>query len=408
MKSFITCGKININIIYIIVPIVITILEYSFALDAFDNIYHVHTIIFKIIQALAMTFSFIPFIISKRKTKNLNIDNRLSDNLYDKKYIDKYKNVKYKKYGLIILSSFLTFTYKMIHYALSFFGAGIVSFWLFEVIFITLFSYLILKITIYKHQYLSIILFITAGIILNMINYWKNEFKFLKLLGNLVEHIINSFNMVLKKYIVEYTFCYVSELIFYEGIITLVLFIITLIFCTNIPLSDDIQNCTHIIYNEKCYFDHFTLYWDSLDARQVFTFLFIMLYYIPYFYCFFNTMKSYTVFHLFIIYLFEEEIFYNMFDGKEKEAWLIIVNIILFIIIFFMILVFTEMIELNFCKLSENIRRNIANRADFKYKENEDEEEDKNIPRDSRESLIELEDNYKINEDYITGRPSDI
>ena len=398
MKRLITCGKININIIYIIVPIVITILEYFFAINAFTEIYHAHPIIFKICQALAMTFSFIPFIISKRRSRSLDTNNSLSNNLYEKKYLDKYKNIKYKKYGLIILSSFLTFIYKMIHYGLTFDKSKVISFWLFEVIFITIFSYSFLKITIYKHQYLSIIIFIIAGIILNIINYWKNEIKFLKLFGSLIEHIINSLNMVLKKYIVEYTFCYVSELIFYEGIITLILFIITLIFCTNITLGTNIEECDRIKYNDKCYFDNFTVYWNSLDTSQVFIFLFVMLYYIPYFYCFFNTMKSYTTFHLFIIYLFEEDIFYDMFDKeKEIDTWIIVVNIILFIILFFMVFVFTEMVELNFCKLSENIKRNIANRADIKYLENEDEE------NKDRESLVELEGNYIVNENNINS-----
>ena len=392
MKSIITCGKININIIYIIIPVIITIFEYFYAIDAFINIYQVHTIIFKIIQALAMSFSFIPFIISKRKTKSYNTNNSLSDNLYEKKYFDKYKNVKYKKYGLILLSSFLTFIYKIIHYALGFFEAGIISFWLFEVIFISIFSYYILKITIYKHQYLSIMIFIIGGIILNIVNFWKNEIKFLKLFGSLIEHIINSLNMVLKKYIVEYTFCYVSELIFYEGIITLILFIITLTLCTNIPLSNNIENCKHIKYNDKCYFDNFIVYWDSLDTKQVFIFLFIMMYYTPYFYCFFNTMKAYTAFHLFIIYIFEEDIFYNMIRGKEENALIIVVNAVLFIILFFMILVFTEMVELNFCNLSKNIKRNIANRAES--------EDDKGIHRDT---MIEIGDNYIVPEEYING-----
>ena len=60
-----------------------------------------------------------------------------------------------------------------------------------------------------------------------------------------------------------------------------------------------------------------------------------------------------------------------------------------------MVFVFTEMVELNFCKLSENIKRNIANRADIKYLENEDEE------NKVRESLLELEGNYIVNEDNI-------
>ena len=384
----ITCGKIDKNIIYIIVPIVITIFEYSYAIKAYEKIYHFHKIIFKICQALAMTLSFIPFIILKINNKSSNNNN---NNLYDKEYLDKYKNVKYKKYGLIILSSFLTFLFKIIHYALNLYESGDISYWFFAVIFISIFSYFILKNSLYRHQYLGIIIFLISGIILNMINYWKDEIKSLNIIGSLVEHIINSFNMVLKKYIVEYTFCYVSELIFYEGIITLVLFIITLIICTNIELSNDIKDCEHVIYNGKCYFDNFNKYYESLDTSQVFIFLFIMLYYTPYFYCFFNTMKSYTVFHLFIIYIFEEDIFYEMFDGKEREVWLIVVNIILFIILFFMILVFTEMVELNFCKLSENIKRNISNRPDK-------DEEDLDIPR---ESLIELEGNYYVNQDNI-------
>ena len=63
-----------------------------------------------------------------------------------------------------------------------------------------------------------------------------------------------------------------------------------------------------------------------------------------------------------------------------------------------MILVFTEMMELNSCKLSENIKRNISNRADK-------DEEDLDIPR---ESLIELEGNYNVNQDNNINNPSNL
>ena len=101
-------------------------------------------------------------------------------------------------------------------------------------------------------------------------------------------------------------------------------------------------------------------------------------------------MKSYTAFHLFIIYIFEEDIFYNMIRGNEENALIIVVNTVLFIILFFMILVFTEMVELNFCNLSKNIKRNIAYRAES--------EDDKGIRRDT---MIEIGDNYIVPEDYI-------
>ena len=49
----------------------------------------------------------------------------------------------------------------------------IYNFWFFEIILISIFSSLFLKIKIYKHQYISMILILLLGFGLNVIEYFK-------------------------------------------------------------------------------------------------------------------------------------------------------------------------------------------------------------------------------------------
>ena len=66
---------------------------------------------------------------------------------------------------------------------------------------------------------------------MNTINIIYNDLKlnFYDIMKLFLINIIYSLNMVIKKYIIDFTFCYASELLFYEGLITLVLFILTLL-----------------------------------------------------------------------------------------------------------------------------------------------------------------------------------
>ena len=62
-------GEINKNILYIIIPVIITIFEYCYSLNHFKHLYREHVIIFKICQAISMFLSIIPFIITKKNPK---------------------------------------------------------------------------------------------------------------------------------------------------------------------------------------------------------------------------------------------------------------------------------------------------------------------------------------------------
>ena len=385
-------GEINKKIIYPIIPIIITIFEYCYSTRHYHNLYTTHVLVFKICQALSMFLAIIPFIIIKKKShvrysKNLN-----SENLYSKEYNEKMRKTKIRKYILIPMTAIITYLYKIIYY-LKFHEIGtFLSLWIFDLIFICIFSYLILKTKYYRHQYFSIITMIFFGIILNIINTLSG-LTFKKFILFLVMNMLYSFNITIKKYIIDYTFCYASELLMYDGLITLVLFIITIIITTYKEMKMDI--CEYALYKGKCYFDNIYSYYDSLNTKEVFIFIFILFYYTLYHLFFYVTMKEFSAFHIFLIIIFEDDILYDIIfkynSTKKNNIWKLYANIIIFSILFFMLLVFTEIIEIDCFKMSENTKRNITKRSG--YIDYETPKEGKN--NHFNDSLIEL-DRYKV------------
>lgn len=90
------------------------------------------------------------------------------------------------------------------------------------------------------------------------------------------------------------------------------------------------------------------------------------------------TINNYTVCHAFLL-LQNKEITSNISNELKSKKGFIFVGLLLLthLIEFFVILVFLEIIELNFCNLDENIRRNIKDRAD----------------RETRGSIKDIDDN---------------
>ena len=89
------------------------------------------------------------------------------------------------------------------------------------------------------------------------------------------------------------------------------------------------------------------------------------------------TNKNNTPCHIFIIYVFGQIALYMDFSINS------IAVIICTIFILFMSLIFNEIIEINFCGLSENTKKNILNRVLG---------EESNIKQNYDDVLIELED----------------
>ena len=84
----------------------------------------------------------------------------------------------------------------------------IYNLWILDIMIMSFFSYLLLKIKIYNHQYLSIIIIIIFGFILNIIEYYKfksekTHIDIFTISMKFLAEIGFSFNMVLSKYNME-------------------------------------------------------------------------------------------------------------------------------------------------------------------------------------------------------------
>jgi hypothetical protein len=266
---------------------------------------------------------------SKDINKKISVkDNKL---LYKKSYYEKYKNITLKKYGYLLIDSIIKVLFNLIYFQI-FIKVSEFSFWILNTILLTLFSHLILKEEIQKHHYLSIITIVILGIILNAINlYGAVEIGFLVIIINLIRDAIFSLSIVLKKYLIEYLFCSIYEILFYEGFFNLIVFIIFLSLYSNITININSDIC-YVVYNDLCYIDNFFSYYDNLNGKEICIIFLVMIYYLFYFSFCLLTIKHFNVFYYLIILLSEEKIMYNY----DIQTWKIYINLVIFIIAFFM------------------------------------------------------------------------
>ena len=114
-------------------------------------------------------------------------------------------------------------------------------------------------------------------------------------------------------------------------------------------------------------------------------------------------MYSFSAFHLILLSSFGEIIDFMYKMILHFEITVLIVNIITYSLEIIAVLVFIETIELNFCNLNVNLKKNIIFRADNEIdniyniqKENEDE-----VNSNISEHLNEEENNDNDNSAYV-------
>ena len=358
--NLIAIGEINKNLLYIILPSIVMFFEYLY----FDGHFkpYDYIITFNIVQAISKCLTIIPLIYSYIKNKSLN--NRFTifkENLINKKYTYKYQHINLRKFGFLSICIGLTLIFKLLHYAVLFTETFKLSFWMFDLFFICLYSFFILNVRLYRHQYFSAINILILAIILNIINYVK-RIKLFFIFSMIVMHAIYGLSIIMKKYVLEYAFTTVYELIFYEGFASLIFFIILFFIAHKFPLNYPIEKCRFVEYNNKCYFDNFYCYYDILNAKEILIAIFMILYYLVYYIGFNSTIKHYTACHVYLISFFEESIMYKIIRGEIKD-WTLWPNIIVLLLSLFMLLVFNEIIEIKIYNLDYNTKRNIEKRA---------------------------------------------
>ena len=364
-------GKIDKNIIPILIGCIFEIIcSVLIKYDVFT--FYNHLIITTLYGTIFQVFAFIPFIILEIRMKNNKIkDDSVVNNKTTYIYTDNQKEITKHKYLFIFLSS----TLFLVEEIMLFYTINLkVNYWVLDIIAYCLINYLIFDIKLYKHHYLSIIIIILTGLILDIslehlqndiINNWPLD------LLRLLREIIYSMHIVTQKYTMEKKFCSVYELTGFNGIF-LIIFLIILsllnIYCIKL---DDFDEYFNELNTEKILIGLLNSFIEFILFLSV---------------CF--TIKNNTSCHIYLI-----SVCLTIADSFMNFSKNTIIAIICLAFILFMSLVFFEIIEINCFGLSYNTKRNI-----MKREINDNTSLDKNLTFDSENSNVQIQLETFVNE----------
>ena len=346
--AFIGLGKINTNLIPIIIGCIFCFLnrllnQYE-GTKLFENV-----MLTNIFISFSDIFTIIPYIIFKIRSKKVYkaenkelIPNETKETKFEYLYEETYdiedevegKGKFIVLIGLIFFVNYFIFVYI---FALK------TNTWIMYILFTSIFYYLFFKSKLYRHHYLSIVIILIIGLVIDFVegNIQKDFTENFKLiLLSFLRVILLSLNYVLIKYTMEKKYASPYEIGFFNGLINLILFIIGAV----------IDNFFIKKFEYKEYFDNF-------NGKELLVVLGLMITQFGIYISLFIIDKKDTPCHIFIVFVFGQLAYYY------KLTEISIVSIICLILILFFSLIFNEIIELNFLGLSQNTRKNIINRA---------------------------------------------
>ena len=343
---------------------------------------------------LGMSLSIIPGIILKIKNKGIHEkEAALNEKLFynNKEYYSTYnpKKIKTKKALIILLSAFLDFLQKFLVFLFS--DSITNNVWIFNIVFLNIFSLCILKTKLYRHQLISSSLMIVLGIILN-ISILKDMpvKKVPALLLSIFIEITYSLCIVVNKYGLDHCFCTPIEISFYEGFFELIINLIFLSLATNIKVDEEnkiikhlkfvcenitnIDNITNIANidnianrtngtddtNRTCYLDNWYFYYDVFKGKEIVMFIITLL--SRWIFNLFSliVIKYYTASHvIFLLIIGEVE---NAFIDIS-DPWLQYMAVIVYIALLILLIIFTEIFVLNFWGCEKDTKNIISQRA---------------------------------------------
>ena len=350
---------------------------------------------------LGLTLSIIPHIFIKIKYRGINKQPKNIDkNLYlNKEYYNNYneKSIKKNKFYVILLAAFLDFFQKLLVFLFSYSIDNNV--WIFNIIFLNVFSICILKTKLYRHQIITSSIMILLGIFLNilLLKDMKVE-KIPALLLSIFIEIIYSLSIVVSKFGMQHRFCSPLEISFYQGLFAFIVNVIFLSISTNIPVSNNSKLLKYLKHykdekNNKQYLDNFFGYFKKFRGKEIIMFIITMLSrWIFNLFALF-TIKYYTPSHV-ILLLILGEIQNTFFDIKNLNIRAI--AIIIYFFLFSLLLVFTEIIVLHFWGLEKDTKIMITNRA-ISQEIEEQITGDYSGDGSGRDSGFEIEDGIEIN-----------
>ena len=241
--------------------------------------------------------------------------------------------------------------------------------WTYVLLFLILINTFYYKINNYKHQKLAIFFFIIIGIFSLLLGiFLKSEIKlidfsivFFRILACSIEAVIIILikNIMEKKYYSPLKVCYLIGFINFIVMSLIFLFILLVI-------KDDLNFIFDLSLLKKFGVFGFIIYFLFFSLLEGIIKLLINI-----------VLNKYTTLHLFMFFkldsLIDSSIIIVDPESKKEEKYKYFIELFLQFIEFFMYSVYLEMIE-----LSENIKKNIQNRAVDEYKDIDKEEKERN------------------------------
>ena len=367
--KLISLGKIDkkfflIILLYLTINITNSIISFYFRKN--ENAQIKNIILIKLLNSFCYIFFGIPEYIMRKKYFKKNKEDKYENN-NDKKvlYIYKYpyKHNNYKNLLTLVLMLILLYLSKIGFSLLSSQCSEYLKFDSEEyfIIIYLLYLYLIyriiLKTIFYRHENLSLIILIISGLIMVIFQIFyvkKVKFSFpgdlLNLIAIFIYPIFTTLTYYFQKQYMEYKYYSPYFICFLTGLIYITISIIILCVFLNINLDDN------SVFHQ--------LTWkDDISNGYI-----LVLYLIRSFCYAFNSfiqmkiIDDFTIFYIFILIAFDEFIV-NIMKIEDFDSIELIVSIIIFILKMFAILVFVEIIELNFCGLNTNLKKNIIDRG---------------------------------------------
>ena len=340
---FLSLGKIDKNIIPIIVGCVFCFLSRLLLLFPGDSELYDHAIIANILASISYIFTIIPFLILKYRTYNKQKKERIQNNdLEDSEDNSTVapKDITKGKWLYIFLYNFI----ELVQSIILIYSIELKSnYWILDIFITCIFYYFIFKIKLYKHHYFSMIIIIIIGIILDLVREnlqydIKNNLIFILL--RLLRETLVSLNDVHAKYLFDKKFCLIYEISLSNGIMNTFLYIILAIF-------------DHYFIQ----FDDFSKYFDEFNIKELSVIIGLMVTQLGLYLCILIINKANPPCHIFIIFVFGQLAYYIDFS---KISILFMVCLLL---ILFMSLIFNEIIEINCFGFEKNTKKNIEKRA---------------------------------------------
>ena len=419
MGSYIKFGGYNKNYNYIILTCIFNYLTYLVSLGYLKKIleslgiinknhkdFSNHPYIDDIFSFIVIIIiSIILFFLKEKKTdttkenneKNNNTEKNSSEILLIHNDIKEEIQNNISILNLIVILSYWVF---IDHITKIIESLMILDYWMFELLFLSIMTSIFLKIKIYSHQKLGIIINSLSCLIFGIIRFYniankdKNlniAFKWLFPISVIIYLIIvnsTSYIFTKLKFYMDLKFISLTKLLIYYGIIGFVFSTIACVIETSFKCvgnqkgyfcyvtSTDSNNKNS---NDNVYIDNFFIYiedFSKLNSKEKAIGIIIFVIETILYYCslYFDlliinylTPMHFTFSSLIYLLLIElTQLIINKINSENegKDNFSIINEFSIYIVSFIGFMIYLEIIELNFCKLNYNLRKYIEKRSD--------------------------------------------